>query len=99
MLAPKSQQAVYSLPSRSLWDSSENLGKSTYEAVTIIYYFSGSFDGEQEVYQNNTVLTVPTYTANIDHEVNIDNNSINETSEVPAETIDSNDPDSQNDIP
>ena len=75
------------------------MGKSTYEAVTIIYFFSGSFDGEQEVYQNNTVLTVPTYTTNIDHEVNIDNNSINETSEVPAETIDSNDPDSQNDIP
>ena len=51
------------------------------------------------MYQNNTVLTVPTYIANIDHEVNIDNNSVNETSEVPAETIDSNDSDSQNDIP
>jgi len=44
-------------------------------------------------------LTVPAYTINIDREVNIDNNDINETSEVPAETIVSNDPDSQNDIP
>ena len=31
--------------------------------------------------------------------VNIDDNDIKEASEVPAETINSNDPDSQNDIP